>query len=76
MLLKERNLKKNYFISQSRLKLRQLNEEINGKNKTSISEETVTSIDYIKEEVVYDIQTGSGKFLANEKLCIIVLFSR
>ncbi|MBI4995013.1 vitamin B12-dependent ribonucleotide reductase [Candidatus Peregrinibacteria bacterium] len=54
------------FISQSKIKrLCELNSTIDGKIKPSISEELVTSIEYIGEEIVYDIQTESGKFLAN-----------
>lgn len=34
-------------------------------SKNKVSEELITSIKYIGEEVVYDIQTESGKFLAN-----------
>jgi len=54
------------FISEDKIeKLRSLNENISGKNKPELSEETVVSIDYIGEETVYDIQTASEKFLAN-----------
>ncbi len=54
------------FVSEDKKqKLKSLNEDINGKNKESLSEETVVSIDYVGEEEVYDIQTESGRFLAN-----------
>lgn len=54
------------FISSDKIqKLRQLNENIDGKIKSGLSEETVMSIDYIGEEEVYDIQTETEKFCAN-----------
>ena len=54
------------FISQSKIKkLRELNSLVDGKNKNDVSEEIVTSIEYIGDEIVYDIQTESEKFLAN-----------
>ena len=54
------------FISEDKIeKLRSLNENISGKSKPDLSEETVVSIDYIGEEEVFDIQTSSEKFLAN-----------
>ncbi|MEK7680747.1 MAG: adenosylcobalamin-dependent ribonucleoside-diphosphate reductase [Patescibacteria group bacterium] len=46
-------------------KLVKLNEEVKGKEKCVLSEETVMSVDYIGEEEVFDIQTESGKFCAN-----------
>lgn len=54
------------FISQRKIKkLRELNSTINGKDKPTTSEELITSIEYIGDEAVYDIQTESGKFTAN-----------
>ncbi len=54
------------FVSSTKTeKLNLLNNEVTGKNKSFLSEETVVSIDYISTENVYDIQTESGKFLAN-----------
>ena len=54
------------FISRDKKeKLSFLNNEVIGKNKSSLSEETIISIDYAIKEEVYDIQTESGKFLAN-----------
>ena len=54
------------FVSSDKIeKLRLLNESVSGKSKSELSEETVVSIDYIGDEEVYDIQTGSGKFSAN-----------
>ncbi len=54
------------FISSDKIsKLSRLNETIHGKNKEPLSEETVVSIDFIGEEEVYDIQTETGRFLAN-----------
>lgn len=54
------------FISQAKIKkLRELNETVKGKEKPEASEEEVVSITYVGDEIVYDIQTESGKFLAN-----------
>ncbi|HEY4108390.1 adenosylcobalamin-dependent ribonucleoside-diphosphate reductase [Puia sp.] len=54
------------FVStEKRTKLRQLNNDIDGKDKATISELTVTDIDYIGDEMVYDIQTASSQFSAN-----------
>jgi len=54
------------FVSADKIeKLRSLNENISGKTKSELSEETVVSIDYMSDEIVYDIQTASEKFLAN-----------
>ncbi len=54
------------FIStEKKEKLSKLNSQIIGKNKKQVSEETIISIEGIEEENVYDIQTESGKFLAN-----------
>ncbi|HVF99764.1 MAG TPA: adenosylcobalamin-dependent ribonucleoside-diphosphate reductase, partial [Chloroflexia bacterium] len=54
------------FVSSNKLeKLQRLNELVYGKVKGDLSEETVVSVDYIGEEEVYDIQTESGRFLAN-----------
>lgn len=54
------------FISgDKKNKLRRLNEAVAGKIKKSTSELTVTSIDYIGAEEVYDIQTASAQFAAN-----------
>ncbi|MEP6776194.1 MAG: LAGLIDADG family homing endonuclease, partial [Chloroflexota bacterium] len=54
------------FISSDKVnKLRRLNETVQGKTKQPLSEETVTSVDYIGQEEVYDIQTETGRFLAN-----------
>ena len=46
-------------------KLTRLNADIAGKEKKDVSELTVTSIDYIGEETVYDIQTETAQFAAN-----------
>jgi len=54
------------FVSgEKRSKLRQLNSDIEGKGKKSLSELTVVDIAYIGEEEVYDIQTSSSQFSAN-----------
>ena len=54
------------FVSEEKKnKLERLNTEIIGKEKNSLSEETVIGLDYLGEEEVYDIQTESGKFCAN-----------
>ncbi len=54
------------FISEDKKsKLEFLNSQAIGKRKRPISLETVSQIDYLGEETVYDIQTESGKFLAN-----------
>ncbi|MBF0236172.1 MAG: adenosylcobalamin-dependent ribonucleoside-diphosphate reductase [SAR324 cluster bacterium] len=54
------------FVSEDKIeKLRLLNQDIQGKQKPALSEETVLSIDYLGEEEVYDIQTESGQFSAN-----------
>ena len=54
------------FISaDKKQKLNRLNSEIEGKAKKNLSELTVTNIEFIAEEEVYDIQTGSSRFLAN-----------
>src|SRR5690606_31869618 len=46
------------FISRDKKqKLALLNETVAGKNKSSVSELTVNSIEYIGDEEVYDIQT-------------------
>jgi ribonucleoside-diphosphate reductase alpha chain len=54
-----------FVSSDKKAKLRRLNDTVEGKNKYSLSELTVTSIDYIGEEEVYDIQTTTSQFLAN-----------
>ncbi len=54
-----------FISSDKKEKLRKLNTEIIGKNKNTISEEKVISIERIGEETVYDIQTESSKFSAN-----------
>ncbi|NUN11489.1 adenosylcobalamin-dependent ribonucleoside-diphosphate reductase [Candidatus Micrarchaeota archaeon] len=54
------------FISEDKKeKLALLNNTVFGKQKQTISAETVSDIEYVGEETVYDIQTESGKFLAN-----------
>ncbi len=54
------------FVSSDKIaKLRLLNESVEGKTTSALSEETVMSIDFIGEEEVYDIQTETGRFLAN-----------
>jgi ribonucleoside-diphosphate reductase alpha chain len=54
------------FIStEKKEKLSKLNSQIIGKNKKQVSEETIVNIEEIGYEEVYDIQTESGKFLAN-----------
>lgn len=54
------------FVSVDKTKkLSVLNETIEGKIKRKCSELTVTNIEFIGEEHVYDIQTSSSKFLAN-----------
>jgi ribonucleoside-diphosphate reductase alpha chain len=54
------------FISRDKQeKLAWLNKEIIGKTKSSLSEETVISIEYIGDEEVFDIQTESAQFSAN-----------
>ncbi|MCR4335758.1 MAG: hypothetical protein NUV57_04450 [archaeon] len=54
------------FISEEKKeKLELLNLLVDGKTKPPTSLETISSIDYIGEETVYDIQTESEKFLAN-----------
>lgn len=54
------------FISKDKIqKLKSLNENISGKVKNSLSEETVVSIEYIGDEEVYDIQTATARFAAN-----------
>ncbi|HVW60427.1 MAG TPA: adenosylcobalamin-dependent ribonucleoside-diphosphate reductase, partial [Puia sp.] len=54
-----------FVSSEKRSKLRQLNNEIDGKSKKSLSELTVVDIAYIGDETVYDIQTSSSRFSAN-----------
>ncbi|MBZ0202268.1 MAG: adenosylcobalamin-dependent ribonucleoside-diphosphate reductase [Ignavibacteria bacterium] len=54
------------FVSSEKAgKLELLNSSVEGKNKPSVSEEDIISIDYIGEEEVYDIQTSSSRFAAN-----------
>jgi len=54
------------FVSaEKKVKLRHLNNLVEGKEKGSLSELTVTNIEYIGEEEVYDIQTATAQFLAN-----------
>ncbi|PIN85092.1 MAG: ribonucleoside-diphosphate reductase, adenosylcobalamin-dependent [Candidatus Diapherotrites archaeon CG11_big_fil_rev_8_21_14_0_20_37_9] len=54
------------FISEEKQeKLKLLNSIIQGKSKPPTSLETISNIEYIGEETVYDIQTESGKFSAN-----------
>ncbi|MFH1391179.1 MAG: adenosylcobalamin-dependent ribonucleoside-diphosphate reductase [Candidatus Diapherotrites archaeon] len=54
------------FISEDKnQKLAYLNETIIGKSKPVVSLETISTIEYVGEETVYDIQTESGKFTAN-----------
>ncbi len=54
------------FISEEKKeRLEELNSTVLGKDKPTISLETVSHIEYIGEETVYDIQTESGKFSAN-----------
>jgi ribonucleoside-diphosphate reductase alpha chain len=54
------------FISlDKKKKLRSLNIDIEGKQKKNLSELTVTSVDYIGQEEVYDIQTSTEQFAAN-----------
>jgi ribonucleoside-diphosphate reductase alpha chain len=54
------------FVSGDKIaKLQKLNSIISGKVKRSLSEETVVGIEYIGDELVYDIQTESARFLAN-----------
>src|SRR6185503_4672151 len=54
------------FVSgEKKMKLRRLNENIDGKVKKDTSELTVTDISYVGEEMVYDIQTASSQFSAN-----------
>jgi ribonucleoside-diphosphate reductase alpha chain len=54
------------FVSgKKKVKLRHLNNLVEGKEKGSLSELTVTNIEYIGEEEVYDIQTSTAQFLAN-----------
>ncbi len=54
-----------FVSSEKNRKLSFLNKEIDGKSKKAVSEITVTSIDYVAEESVYDIQTESSRFCAN-----------
>ncbi|HEY4286146.1 MAG TPA: adenosylcobalamin-dependent ribonucleoside-diphosphate reductase [Puia sp.] len=54
-----------FVSSEKRVKLRHLNNLVEGKEKGSLSELTVTNIEYIGEEEVYDIQTATAQFLAN-----------
>lgn len=54
------------FISEDKSrKLKSINRSMPLKFKSELSEESVLSIDFIGDENVYDIQTASGKFLAN-----------
>ena len=54
------------FISTDKKeKLQKLNAQIVGKQKSSLSEEEVVSIEYVGEEEVFDIQTETSRFAAN-----------
>ncbi|HLC79535.1 MAG TPA: LAGLIDADG family homing endonuclease [archaeon] len=54
------------FISEDKInKLQRLNLTVDGKEKPIMSLETVSAIEYLGQEPVYDIQTESGKFTAN-----------
>ncbi|MBK8910526.1 MAG: adenosylcobalamin-dependent ribonucleoside-diphosphate reductase [Chlorobi bacterium] len=54
-----------FISSDKQQKLRTLNATIFGEQKNSLSEELVTSIEYLGEEEVFDIQTESARFAAN-----------
>ena len=54
-----------FVSSEKSRKLKLLNSLVEGKNKPSVSEEDIVSIDYIGEEEVFDIQTTSSCFAAN-----------
>jgi ribonucleoside-diphosphate reductase alpha chain len=54
------------FVSmQKRQALRRLNSTVDGKVKAQISEETVVAFEPLGQQVVYDIQTSTGRFAAN-----------
>jgi len=55
----------NFISEDKKEKLKILNQTVEGKEKSIMSEETVLAIDCIGEEEVYDIQTESGQFCAN-----------
>lgn len=54
------------FVSRAKIQaLRMLNEQVEGKVKPSLSEETVIGFEPLGEQLVYDIQTSTGRFAAN-----------
>lgn len=54
------------FVSHAKIQvLRMLNEQVEGKVKPSLSEEAVIGFKPLGEQLVYDIQTSTGRFAAN-----------